>query len=179
MFVDLIFHVHLHRTFISRPRDVDDETLKKSKNILKKVSELLNQPDKKYNSLTDLLAEANITRDEYIESFSIATRKPSVILKRDVQSTWINQYNPDLLRAWNANIDVQYILDPYSCIMYILSYLNKPERELSLLLEQVSKEAKYDNNLDAKAALKKLGSAYLYNREVSAQEAVYRVLGNI
>ncbi len=51
----------------------------------------------------------------------------------------MNGYNPDLLRAWNANMDIQYVLDPFCCIMYMLSYISKPEHEMSNLLKNVIK----------------------------------------
>lgn len=45
---------------------------------------------------------------------------------------------------------------------------------MGLLLKQTAVEAE-GGNLSARQTLKKVGSAYLHHREVSAQEAVYRV----
>ena len=45
---------------------------------------------------------------------------------------------------------------------------------MGLLLQRTQNEAT-NGDLDAKAAFKQLGSVYLHNREVSAQEAVYRL----
>ena len=73
-------------------------------------------------------------------------------------------------------MDIQYIVDAYSCVVYIISYISKAEREMGLLLDKAQKEG-HKGNLDAKAAFKSLGSVYLHNREVSAQEAVYRLTG--
>ena len=70
-------------------------------------------------------------------------------------------------------MDLQYIVDPYSCIMYITSYMMKSERAMSELLKKVAEEAKED---DLRSQLRKVGSAFLNNREVSAQEAVFRLL---
>lgn len=44
-----------------------------------------------------------------------------------------------------------------------------------LLLANAQKEAQKQGNMDAKQALKKLGSVFLHNREISAQESVYRL----
>ncbi|KAL7863388.1 hypothetical protein SRHO_G00123720 [Serrasalmus rhombeus] len=49
------------------------------------------------------------------------------------------------------------------------------EREMGLLLSCAQKEASKQGNVDAKQALRKLGSVFLHNREVSAQESVYRL----
>lgn len=58
--------------------------------------------------------------------------------------------------------------------MYIISYISKAE--MGVDLENTSKEAA-DGNCDAQQAMKKIGGAYFRQREVSAQEAVYRVCG--
>ncbi|CAG2211045.1 unnamed protein product [Mytilus edulis] len=47
---------------------------------------------------------------------------------------------------------------------------------MGVVLENASKEAA-DGNCDAQQAMKKIGGAYFRQREVSAQEAVYRVCG--
>ena len=31
----------------------------------------------------------------------------------------INNYNALLLLAWQANMDIQYVLDAYACVMYV------------------------------------------------------------
>ncbi|XP_078328197.1 uncharacterized protein LOC144623625 [Crassostrea virginica] len=48
------------------------------------------------------------------------------------------------------------------------------EREIGMLLKQTQIEAT-EGNLSARDTIKRIGSAYLNHREVSAQEAVYRV----
>ena len=42
-------------------------------------------------------------------------------------------------------MDMQYVLDPYACATYILSYITKGQRGMSRLLEKASEEAKSDN----------------------------------
>ena len=63
------------------------------------------------------------------------TNKINVVLKRKPSDIWINQFNKDLLRAWNANMDIQYVVDAYSCVVYIISYISKAEREMGLSLD--------------------------------------------
>uniref|UniRef100_A0A9J8C4U4 ATP-dependent DNA helicase n=1 Tax=Cyprinus carpio carpio TaxID=630221 RepID=A0A9J8C4U4_CYPCA len=72
-------------------------------------------------------------------------------------------------------MDIQYVTDAYACIVYIISYISKSEREMGLLLANAQRESATQGNVDARQALRKLGSVYLHNREVSAQEAVYRL----
>ena len=94
-------------------------------------------------------------------------------MKRKPSESWINTYNPDITRVWRANTDLQYILDPYACVMYITAYMTKSERSMGELLKQVSKEC---GSEDIRTQLRHLGSVFLNHRELSAQEAVYRIL---
>ena len=59
----------------------------------------------------------------------------------------------DLVHVWNANHDIQYVLDPYSCVVYICDYLTKNNKGMSKLLEQAAKEAK-DGNMDLKTSVR-------------------------
>lgn len=102
------------------------------------------------------------------------TAKQTIVLKRNPKEQWINQYNSYLLKCWDANMDIQFVLDPFSCIVYVVSYISKAEREMGMLLKQTKIEA-FEGNMNAKETMKKIGSAYLSHREVSAQEAVFRI----
>ncbi|CAC5392495.1 unnamed protein product [Mytilus coruscus] len=57
--------------------------------------------------------------------------------------------------------------------MYIASYITKSEHELGELLTTASKQAA---DMGLRSQLKKVGSKFLSSREVSAQEAAYRIL---
>ncbi|KAK6165196.1 hypothetical protein SNE40_023581 [Patella caerulea] len=171
-------------TFVCRTVDMDksdnheprkDEISNdQAKTILECIMRAISDPDKNYNSIEDLYTDLDITQELFVKACEKLTKKNNLVLKRDPKDVWINQYNPDLLRAWNANLDIQYVFDAYSCIVYIVSYISKSEREIGLLLGDAHKEA-VEGNLDAKSSLKKISSTYLHSREVSAQEAAYRV----
>ena len=124
-------------------------------------------------SLSDLLRKAGISLDAYIQALKICSKGNSVVMKRSPSKCWINNYNRDVLRAWKGNMDIQFILDPYACVMYIASYMLKSEKGMSELLRQVSRECRGE---DIKVQLRRLKSVFLNHREVSAQEAVYRIL---
>ena len=70
-------------------------------------------------------------------------------------------------------MDLQHILDPYACVMYIASYMFNSEKSMGELMKQVSKEC---NGEEIRTQLQRLGSVFLNHGEVSAQEAVYRIL---
>ena len=123
-----------------------------------------------------LFRKLGIDQLKYEEAHKLLTTRQSVILKRDPSEIWVNQYNPHLLRCWDANMDIQFVLDPFSCIVYIISYISKSEREMGMLLRQTKLEAE-EGNMNARQTMKAIGSAYLHHREVGVQEAVYRVCG--
>ena len=72
-------------------------------------------------------------------------------------------------------MDIQYVLDPYACAMYMLSYITKAEREMGDLLRNAQREARDEGNEDAISQLRKLGTVYLQNREISVMGAIYLI----
>ncbi|XP_055084862.1 LOW QUALITY PROTEIN: uncharacterized protein LOC117386060, partial [Periophthalmus magnuspinnatus] len=125
-------------------------------------------------SADELFASLGLSQFTFEQVYSVLDGHTHIVLKRDVGEAWINNYNEKLLTCWNANMDIQYVVDAWACVVYIISYISKAERDMGLLLSNAQKEAS-KGNVSAKEAFKKLGSVYLHNRDVSAQEAVYRV----
>ena len=124
-------------------------------------------------SMDELFLKAGVSSNIYLCGLKICSTGNSVVMQRKPSESWINTYNPDVLRIWKANMDLQYILDPYACVMYIAAYMLKSERSMGELLKQVSKEC---GGEQIRTQLRRLGSVFLNHREVSAQEAVYRIL---
>ena len=52
--------------------------------------------------------------------------------------------------------------------------MSKAEREMGLLLSQAQSES-VKTNVSSKESMRQIGQVYLQNREVSAQEACFRV----
>lgn len=67
-----------------------------------------------------------------------------MVLKHQADEVWINQYSRALLKCWNANIDIQYVVDAYTCVVYIILYISKAEKEIGLLLQNAQHEASKD-----------------------------------
>nr|XP_054591539.1 uncharacterized protein LOC129155839 [Nothobranchius furzeri] len=158
------------------PSDKSSSDLKKAaKHIMTKVKEALTSENNTFSSIDDLFNSIGIDQTTFETAYKLTSTKTTVVHKRSINDIWVNQYNTDLLRCWNANMDIQFVCDAYACIVYIISYISKAEREMGLLLKHAQNEIKHNENLDAKQALNKLGNVFLHNREVSAQESVYRV----
>jgi hypothetical protein len=89
-------------------------------------------------TLQSLLQKANVELLLYERTLELLKSGIGINLQRQLYEIWINQYNPKILQTWRANMDLQFITDPYSCIMYITSYMMKSERAMSELLKKVT-----------------------------------------
>jgi len=153
-------------------RHVYQET---NSDILKRARDvLINSEDCSSMTLDDVLREANITSENYHNALAISFSGRYLVLQRRPCDLYINNYNPTCLAAWKANMDVQPALDAYACIMYIVAYVTKDERELGEVLRSAKKE---HSDKDIRTQMKKIGSLFLTHREISAQEAFFRLLG--
>ena len=126
--------------------------------------------------LAELLDDLQVPLNLYIKALQwIKTKqgRPAVLIKRKPKEGCINFYNPVLLKAWQANMDIQIVDHVESCIMYVSSYISKPEKTLGDVLKSVSKTCEPQG---PKQMMKMVSKKFLSHREVSAQEAVYRVL---
>ncbi|MCG8622659.1 MAG: helitron helicase-like domain-containing protein, partial [Proteobacteria bacterium] len=162
-------------TLISRePLDNCQQQIDFAVKILTTVKQVLQDKDVPTDvTIQELLTTARVTLDDYTKALSISKSGESIVLKRQPSERNVNCYSPSILRAWQANMDIQYVINAYACVMYIASYVLKAEKGMGELLKQAAKELHQGNT---RQQLNKLGSVFLTNREVSAQEAVYRVL---
>ncbi|KAE8281736.1 hypothetical protein D5F01_LYC20736 [Larimichthys crocea] len=144
-----------------------------AKDKLQTLRNYISDPNVSFNNLSELLEKCNLTYEEYKKHVTNLTMSNVIVLKRHPKECWVNGYNPDLLRAWNANMDIQFVLDEYSCLMYMMSYVSKPEHEMTEFLNDVIRDVK-KTNVNEKDEMKQIMQAYAKHREVSAQEAVAR-----
>ena len=142
--------------------------------IVAMVHKLLLESGNEHLYLEQLLKKANIPQKSYHNALKCAQKSTTVLLKRNPNEININPYNKVILQAWQANTDLQFVIDPYACIHYIVSYVTKDEREMGQVLRAAAAEL---GNENVKEKMKTCAKQFLQMREVSAQEAVYRVLG--
>lgn len=112
--------------------------------------------------------------DDYLLALrsNIKPGQRKVFLKRSLSEIRINNYNEILIECWEANMDIQYILDPYACAAYIVSYIFKGQRGMSNLLSNACRKAK-ESEHDIRQQVRKVGNTFLTHVEVGAQEACY------
>ena len=74
-------------------------------------------------SLTELLDKADVTETEYVDALETSCTGNIVVLQREPHECCINNYNSSVMLAWQANMDIQFVLNAYACIMYVASYI--------------------------------------------------------
>ena len=149
--------------------DVSESTLGQE-NVLAKVHKLIKGGHTDL-SLDELLVKAEVYPSDYMAALEVSSKGSVIVFKREPSECFVNNYNSAVMLAWQANMDLQYVLNPYACIMYVASYILKTDRALGELLRHVANEVRTE---ELRTQLNKVGSAFLTHREVSAQEAVYR-----
>lgn len=156
------------------PLDLDfsKEDIIQKKALWGKISKELDSIPEEEVGIDSLLQRLGISEDEYITAIRASISNPTVFLKRSVKEVRINSYNANVLRAWRANLDVQFILDVYACATYVASYITKSQRGMSELLRKATEEARQGNQT-IKQQIKAVGNKFLNAVEISAQEAVY------
>ena len=119
------------------------EIRKQSQETLSVVKTYVNNTtDVEEMSLDNVLENCSLTSNQYHEALRNASKTTTLFLHRNPSAVMLNNYNPWLLRAWQANLDVQFVCNAYACIQYIVSYITKEEREMGTLLQAVAKESR-------------------------------------
>ncbi|CAF4606665.1 unnamed protein product, partial [Rotaria sp. Silwood2] len=172
----------MRKTMILEPLSADEKLTKKEReeisknrqNVIKELDEISKDAD---NSLTfeEFLKHVNMNEEEYIKMIRAELKKAKVFLKRAPNEIRINAYNPMIMSLHKANMDIQFILDPYACSMYCVDYISKSENGMSKLLREALNELKKGNNT-VKERLRVIANKFLNSSEISAQEAVYHIL---
>lgn len=124
----------------------------------------------------DFLKQLNMSYSNYLLAIRSNIKNVTVFLKRKVKDKFINQFNIDILKCHRANIDIQYITNPYAVCSYLVSYINKDGRGMSKILRNVVDEIK-NGNFSIKYKLNKIANKFMNAIEISAQEAAYTLLG--
>ncbi|KAJ8017840.1 hypothetical protein HOLleu_44503 [Holothuria leucospilota] len=168
------------RTMILTPAsDSNQENGNESIPVLyKRIKEYLDGlklADDVTTTFEEMLQILDMTEDQYVHAIRWSLTADKLFLKRSPSEIRVNAYNKPLLETWKANMDIQYVLDPYACAMYIVSYISKGQRGMSNLMQRATKEAR-DGNHDIKQRVRHIGNKFLNHVELSAQEAVYLVL---
>ncbi|XP_069136358.1 uncharacterized protein [Argopecten irradians] len=164
----------LPRTMLLEPLETDvAEYRKKYTDLQKKMNEYKDGCSLSFLDFLQTIVQMEET--EYIKCIRASLKGPKIFLRRNPAEMRVNYYNLAILQAWHANLDIQFVLDPYACATYIVSYISKSQRGISALLEKASQEA-VEGNMDLRRQVRHIGNKFLNFVEVSAQEASYLIL---
>ena len=77
-------------------------------------------------SIQEILSSMGITEDDYYWALSISPDNDYEIhLKRSTGSCFVNNYNPVLLKAWEANLDIQPVHNYFKALTYMTVFFFK------------------------------------------------------
>ena len=128
----------------------------------------------------DLLLQiaGEIKYEDYLTAIK-GTRKfgSSVMLRRDVDEIWINNYNPEWALSWNANHDIQPVLDYFATITYVTDYWAKSDDQVTQHLKEAAESLKFEKNLKRKC--QEMANTFLTHRQMSECEAYYKIFPNL
>ena len=155
--------------------DIPLHEMKQHKENWKTIQKQLNDlKEGELVTFNELLVKLGVTENNYRLAIRSTLNSPTIFLKREPNELRINNYNPACLKAWRANMDIQFVLDVYACAMYIVSYISKAQKGMSELLRQACAEARKGNS-NIKQQVRDIGNKFLNSVGISAQEAVYIV----
>ncbi|XP_061399099.1 uncharacterized protein LOC133334797 [Musca vetustissima] len=173
----------LPATEILLPLPENCENIQELKESYDRIQSMLNanldsEQISQLNNFENFLSHENInlTYENYLLALRSSLKKPKIFLKRRFEDKMVNAYNPTILSLHRANMDIQYILDPYACCSYIINYINKSNRGVSRILRDAVEEIRAGNH-SIKQKLQHIAHKFISGTEISAQEATYCCLG--
>jgi len=89
----------------------------------------------------------------------------------------ISGFNEELFPLWQSNMDIQFILDIYSCVRYVIEYIGKSQRGISKLMRDMVENLKTSTDISVKEQLKRIAYTFSGSQDIFAQEGVYTCLG--
>ena len=188
------------KTMLSKPiegesaEEISDIRIK-HKEVLKRVLAVLEDKEemakiwKDYDKQTETIEEYGVNRKQRIlkalelagvspKCYEAAVREQTrkgvnIILARDIDEMYINNYNPEWIRAWDANMDIQPCFDFFAVITYVTEYFTKDESGTSRLLKMA---AKVCSELELTQQKRHIKNTFLTNRQIGISEAYMRIL---
>ena len=166
----------MRHTCVLEPLGCEEEQLDLAKANYEKVKQLLAEHKEGMDiTFDEFLEQLGLTDGEYTDAVRSSINHTTVFLQRQPSEIRINPYMKNLLDIYCANHDIQFITDPFACAVYIVAYISKSQRGMSMLMDRMCKEARQEN-FDIRKQVRHIGNAFLNKVEIGAQEAAYLIL---
>ena len=125
-----------------------------------------------------LKVAGNISYGDYIIAIKKSKKHGSaVLLQRDIYEIYVNNYNPEWLEAWNANIDIQPVLDFFAVITYVTDYWAKADEGLTPILREAAEKLKSEP--EHRKRCQQMANTFMTNRQMGEAEAYFKILPNL
>lgn len=162
----------MRKTTILTPleEEVSKEQKKEYKDIVQKINDLLDSNT--VSDFDDFLDKIDCTEEDYIKIIRSQLKANKVFVKRHPKNCRINPFSEKILMTMQSNMDIQFILDPYACINYIVDYISKPSRGISKLLHNCIQSLN-EGNHSVRHQLRCVGNCFYNGCEISAQECAW------
>ena len=136
-----------NKTIISKPIDQTSEEekreLSEANAIKKQMKDYIGSDEFDENlSLEEILTKLKIPSKDYERALRLSDRGSQIVLKRSPKECYINNYNENFLKSWQANMDLQFCTDVYAVVTYICDYYSKDETGMTEFLKNTLKDAK-------------------------------------
>ena len=152
-----------------------------------RVKAVLLDMTEKLQSKQTTMADMDVTQEVFLEmcgldhaAYILCVRNllthDEVIIRRKPSALLVNVFNPKALALWQANMDLQYILDPYAAVNYVVHYMMKTDSGVSKAMEAVMRTLERCPASQDEMYYR-VGNAFLNAHEMSGQEAAYLALG--
>ena len=109
----------------------------------------------------------------YEEALTFSSPGYSVVLARDIDELFVNNYNSEWIKAWRGNMDIQVCLDFFAVITYITEYYMKDDTSTMKFLMDALKGSEADT---LKEKMQVVMNMFITARQMGEAEAYYRIL---
>ena len=128
------------------------------------------------STFEEFLISVGLSEANYIKVLRSSISQNTIMIRRSFHDRYVNNYNPVILPLWKANMDIQICMNSHAVANYVVSYMTKVSQGVSKAMRDVMEQLKTETP-SIRESLRKVGNAMLNSQEVSAQEAVYILLG--
>ncbi|KAJ7532202.1 hypothetical protein O6H91_14G076700 [Diphasiastrum complanatum] len=121
-------------------------------------------------SFDEFLTMLQLNEQTYLHAIRSTIQQTTLFLKCEPRDIRTNNFNQTLARLWQANTDIQYILEPYAAASYCTSYLTKMDNTITAALHEIIKNNVQNPTNDCDQ-IRKLGNAFLNAQQMPTQES--------
>lgn len=161
-------------TCVLLPLSKDDSRIQGYKSKAKALKESLRNME--FPDIESFLSSNHIDYAGYLNVIRSSIKRPTTIFKRNMSEINTNTFNPWIASTLNSNMDMQFILDEFSCAAYVVDYVNKADRGNGNLHRELIKLSEEFPDMTQDKLIKKLAAKVLNTVKLSAQEAAWYLL---